>query len=166
MKSVFQGNNIFGNIRLTHTLAQTKFTIMKKILTLLIPVLILMVACNNKTASDATATTNDTATAIAAPATQPIDTDSTNTDGNPGNAAKVFEDVTLAVVSGAKVVAVENGTIVETAYTADDGYYAFTKLTSGHTYTYTVSKTGYTPMAKTAAYTGTTTLPLFNVVKK
>lgn len=139
---------------------------MKKILTLIIPVLILMVACNNKTASDATASTTDTATAIAAPATQPIDTDSTNTDGNPGNAAKVFEDVSLAVVSGAKVVAVENGTIVETAYTADDGYYAFTKLTAGHTYTYTVSKTGYTPMAKTAAYTGTTTLPLFNVVKK
>lgn len=166
MKGIFQGNYIFGNITLTHTLAQTKFTIMKKILTLIIPVIILMVACNNKTASDATATTTDTATVITAPATQPTDTDSINTDGNPGNAAKVFEDVSLTVVSGAKVVAVENGTNVETAYTADDGYYAFTKLTAGHTYTYTVSKTGYTPMAKTVLYNGTTTLPLFNVVKK
>lgn len=87
-------------------------------------------------------------------------------NNNPGVAAKVFEDVSLTPVTGAKVIAVESGKTIETAYTADDGTYVLTKVVAGHTYTYTASKTGYTSLTKTALYDGATTLPLFGVVKK
>lgn len=167
MKGIFQGNNLFGNITLTHTLAQTKFTIMKKILTLIIPVLILMVACNNKPSTETTTVITDSVIVKDSVTTTVVDTVVKETgDGNPGVAAKVFEDVSLTPVTGAKVIAVESGKTIETAYTADDGTYVLTKVVAGHTYTYTASKTGYTSLTKTALYDGATTLPLFGVVKK
>lgn len=143
---------------------------MRKSFLLLLPVLVLMMACNNNT----TTTTTETP-AVKADSTQPAPSatgaqDTTATDGKVDGTstmpAQVFEELSGRPVSGATVVASDNGRSVETATTNDKGMYAYTRLTAGKSYTYTVTKTGFASQNSTSNYDGTNSLPWFALKTK
>lgn len=137
---------------------------MKKLLVLIIPVLFLMFACNNKPSGETPAVTQDSMAAPADSATAQADTTEVPV-GDPTMTAQVFEDATANPVGGATVLLKEGTKSIETVNTDEHGYYRTTKAVSGHTYTFTCSKTGYISLTKTAAYTDSSSLPAFALKK-
>ncbi|MFN8299539.1 MAG: carboxypeptidase-like regulatory domain-containing protein [Chitinophagales bacterium] len=143
---------------------------MRKSYLLILPLFALMMACNNSSSTTETSATpadSTAATTSAAPAPETAAPDSTlKDDGTSAMPAQVFDELTAKPVSGATVVAADNGKSVETATTTDKGAYSYTKLTAGKTYSYTVTKTGYASQTATAVYDGTNSLPGFALKTK
>lgn len=130
---------------------------MKKLFTLIAPVLFLMFACNNKPTGEPAIVTQDTV--VAADTTAAVADTIETTVGDPTMTAMVFEDATANPVSGATVVAKEGTKTVETVNTDEKGNYVFGKLTTGKTYTLTASKTGFANSTATVLYENANSLP-------
>ena len=145
---------------------------MKKTFLLLLSACLLLAACNNQSSTTATESTETVAPAeetaeqpAAADTLQAVD-EGAKEDGTAAMPAQVIEDLTAMPVSGATVVATEAEKSVETVMTDTKGNYKFTKLVSGHTYSFAVSKKGFVSQTKTAAYDGSSaTLPWFSLAK-
>jgi hypothetical protein len=131
---------------------------MKKLIQLIIPVLLLMSACNNKSQSgDATTPTADSPKAVSA---TPMPCDTCVTGG--GTSAIVFIDKTNFVgVNAVTVQAIQNGKVMGTTTTNENGQYAFTGLANG-AYSFaavTNGKVYKNDTAKGITYSGTPSLP-------
>jgi hypothetical protein len=128
-------------------------------LLLLLPVIFLMVSCNNKqNSSESSASGADTTKAGKAV------TKSDTTTGGSGMPAQVYAESTGLPISGATVVAQQNGQNVESATTDVNGNYSYKGLTNGGTYTFVASKTGWLQQSQNAQYEGTNSLPAFPMV--
>jgi hypothetical protein len=126
---------------------------MKKLILLIVPVLILMVSCNNKSqSSDGPSGGTDTITPPVA-TTTPADTTSPGGGSLP---AQVFIDVVGTPITGAIVSANQNGKLIDKATSDSKGMYTYTLLVKGQTYTYISNASGYKPDTMTAPYDGTT----------
>src|SRR5579871_449510 len=100
-------------------------------LLLLLPVIFLMVSCNNKqNSSENAASGADTTKAVKAAVK------SDTTTGGSGMPAEVYAESTGLPISGATVVAQQNGQNVESATTDANGNYSYKGLTNGGTYTF------------------------------
>ena len=135
---------------------------MKKLFLLLVPVVTLMVACNNKPASTEPAATTADTSVVASDSTR-VDTTGSGTADMP---AQVWEEKTGLTVAGATITAKDKSTVVESVTSDEKGMYAYAKLTEGKTYTFTATKTGYLDSTYTAPYKGSNTLPNFPLRKK
>lgn len=129
---------------------------MKKLLLLLVPVIFLMVACNNKPANtETTVSTSDS--------TMPAVNDTT-----PGGGlieAQVWEDKTGTSLAGATVSATQNGNVVETVTTNEKGTYNFNKLYADKSYVITAHKDGYKDSTLTLVYKDSASNPRFPLKK-
>jgi|ERR1043165_7470741 hypothetical protein len=133
---------------------------MKKLLLLILPVLFLAVACNNKTTGGETATTSDSTNVTpAASSSTAAKTDTTS--GTGAMPAQVWEEISGKPVTDATVTAKQGTQVVEEVKSDAKGNYTYTKLTKGTNYTFVVSKNGYSSQTQTAAYDGTNSLPGF-----
>ncbi|MBK7148869.1 MAG: carboxypeptidase regulatory-like domain-containing protein [Bacteroidetes bacterium] len=137
---------------------------MKKILTLIVPVLLLMYACNNNNPSPAAETQVDTTAAVVIDSTEDT-TQAVVPSGATPLPAQVFDDLTTKPISGASVVATDaNGRSSCTATTDEKGQYNCAGLSAGKTYTFVASKQGYKSQTKTAVYENQNGLPWFGMV--
>ena len=127
---------------------------MKKFILLIVVAISLMVACNTKPTSTQVTGTDSTAT-------KPSTT--TSTPGQAAMPAQVFEELSGSPILGATVAIKEGSKAVETDTTDAKGIYYPKLLVPGHTYLYTVAKTGYTSQSKTAAYKDPSGLPYFGL---
>lgn len=159
-KAIFAGLIIYGKIIFKSYISlNQKFTTMKKLYVLIIPVLFLMYACDNKPAAETAVVSLDTIPVVDTPKVvePPV--------GAPAMPAEVFEDATTIDIAGAKVIIKENARIIESLITDEKGIYTCTKLVAGHTYTFTCSKAGYITQSATALYENPDSRPYFGLKK-
>lgn len=135
---------------------------MKKTFLLVLFASLLIAGCNNEPPK----TEEGTTTTIDTPNVQRGDSTEDSTDnGTSSMPAQVFEESTAKNIQGATVVVKEGDRVVETVTTnanaAPNSNYTLSRVASGHTYSYTASKSGFTSQTKTGVYENASSLPWF-----
>jgi hypothetical protein len=134
---------------------------MKNLILLILPVILLVASCDNKTKSDnSMATESKDSTTGGQNMTANVDS---MTPGTPTAPAMVFDYKTLNPLSDATITASLGAQAIQTVTSDAKGNYSFTKLVNGQTYTYAASKTGYITAQLSGPYEGTNSLPGFSL---
>lgn len=135
---------------------------MKKLLTIIVPVLLIFAACDNKPTGNTEETTKIDTPVVEAPKEDVAN----GVDGTASTPAQVFDDADLKPIGDATVTCTEGRKSVGATKTDAEGMYDFKNLVSGTSYTFTAEKSGYTKVSQDAVYEGgQNSLPAIGLAK-